>query len=790
MTKPSILNEVRENLQSQDSIGFDPLILLSLVKKNWYWLVLGLVLALLCGRFYINHTLPVYSSSATLLINETDDNTLVDRPDILQGFGLSGAMKNLENQIMVLKSRALTESTLKELPFEVEFYFKTLRNQLPIYPEIPLKLVSGSEIPLPRDTEFSIKYLGNNMFTLVSEADYFPLNKTASFGQNIEIRKGSFSIESRDSAWLNENKYRKLCFVIYSQRRLINFYSSRLNVELLSRDGSILKISLDGTNRAKDVDFLNKHLEGFRALSLDRKNAEAQRRIQFIDDQLIGISDSLETTETRLQQFRSSHKVMDLSVQGQAIVGQATLLENERARLNLEANYYDYLSNYLMKDVTGEVPIVPVTMGISDPGLTRLVDELASLQGQLSTKGAGELNPLQRSLEQRINSTKDALRETLNGLRRANSLARSENQDRINKANAQASMLPVTERQLLGFERKFKLNDELYTFLLEARAEQEMQKASNRSDSELIDPADERFSKLISPNRMVINVFSAFLGLMIPMLILFLRFMFNTKLTEEDIRKVIDLPVIGNIPHCTESTNTVVFDNPNSIISEAFRLLRSRMQFFTKDTPAPVIMVTSTMPEDGKTFTAINLASVYSLLGKKTVLVGFDLRKPKLIKEFNLNNDKGVSTWLIGKDNLQDIIQETSYENLSVITSGPIPPNPSELTALGKVEELLKLLKEKYSYLIIDTSPIGIVSDTFHLASLADACLLVVRSRHTLRDLFANTLNEITVRGIRGMSLVINDIQSNSKQYGYVGKYGYTKESERFKRGKAKKIKI
>jgi tyrosine-protein kinase Etk/Wzc len=468
--------------------------------------------------------------------------------------------------------------------------------------------------------------------------------------------------------------------------------------------------------------------------------------------------------------------VMDLSAQGQAIIEQVTILENERARLSLTANYYDYLSDYLAKDASGEIPIIPITMGITDPGLTRLVEELAELQGQLSTRGAGEMNPLQRNLEQRMRNAKDALRETLNGLRRANSLARSENQEQINKTNAQASSLPVTERQLLGIERKFRLTDELNTFLLETKAQQEMQKASNRSDSEIIDPADARFSILISPNPMKLNLIALLASIGITFLIIYLNILYNKKLKDEDIRKMTDLPVVGNIPHSEMKINTVVFDDPNSTIAEAFRLLRSRMQFFTKEAKAPVILVTSSMPGEGKTHTAINLASVYSLLDKKTILVGFDLRKPKIFQDFNLSNDRGVSTWLIGKDNLQDIIQKTSFENLSIISAGPIPPNPSELIALEKTDELLRLLKESYDYIIIDSSPIGVVSDTFHLASLADACLLVVRLRQTLRDMLEKTLNEINTSSTKGVSLVINDIQSDSKHYSYGEKYGYTSD--------------
>jgi len=317
----------------------------------------------------------------------------------------------------------------------------------------------------------------------------------------------------------------------------------------------------------------------------------------------------------------------------------------------------------------------------------------------------------------------------------------------------------------------------LYTFLLETRAEQLMQKASNRPDSEVIDRADERYSALVSPIPMKINLIGIAGAMGITFLIVFLIFVFNKKLKEEEIHRMTTIPIIGHIPHSVDKVNTVVINSPGSTISENFRQLRSRIQFFTKGEDSPIILITSSMPGEGKTFMSINLASAYSLLGKRTILVGFDLRKPKIFQDFNLSNEKGLSTWLIGQDKMQDIIQETTIENLSIIAAGPIPPNPSELTALGKTGELFKTLKEKYDIIIVDTSPIGIVSDTIHLSSMADVCLLVIRPGHTLRDMLELTLNEISSSGIKDIGIVLNAIQKKGKHYGYGGKYGYTKDS-------------
>jgi capsular exopolysaccharide synthesis family protein len=782
MNNPNTFLQERQTKPSQHESGINPMMILSLIMSNWYYFVITLIAALLVARVYLSHTMPVYSVSTTILINEEQNNPSANNDQLLKGLGLPGGMIKMDNQIMVLSSRAITEKALNELPYEIEYYFKTLRNTIPIYPDIPFEIVSDNQIPLPSDVEFSVLNLGNNRFSLDSESESYMLHKLANFGDTIKIQEGSFRIELKNEDWFNKTKDKKLYFEIYSPNRLVNNFHRRLDVQLLSQEGSILRIVMAGTNRAKDVDFLNKLAQVFQKNSLDKKNIEAERRIQFIDDQLVGITDSLSLTETKLQQFRSSHRVMDLSAQGQDIISQLTRLENERARLSLEADYYDYLVDYLAKDVSGEAPIVPITMGITDPGLTRLVTELADLQGQLSSRGGGEMNPLQNLIVQRVRSAKESIRQTLNGLRRANSLAMSENQRQIIKVNSQASALPSTERQLLGIERKFKLNDELYTFLLKTRDEQQMQKASNMADSEVIDPASVYTSSIISPSPPKAYFVSLLAGFGIPFVIIFLRFLFNKKLKDEDIDRMTDIPVVGRIPHNSEKTNTVVFDYPNSTIAEAYRSLRIRMQFFTKEAKAPVVLVTSAMPGDGKTFTAINLASAYSLLGKKTMLVGFDLRKPKIFQDFNLDNDKGVSTWLIGKDKLEDIIKETSFENLSVISAGPIPPNPSELTSLDKTDELLRLLKERYDYIIIDSSPIGIVSDTFYLASLADSCLLVVRPKETLRDMLEKTIKEIKLSNMKGVSLVLNDIQSNSKHYGYGDKYGYTNDKKRLKK--------
>jgi capsular exopolysaccharide synthesis family protein len=521
-----------------------------------------------------------------------------------------------------------------------------------------------------------------------------------------------------------------------------------------------------------DVDFLNKLIDVFLNNNLERKNKEAERTVKFIDEQLTGISDSLTLTEDKLQRFKSANKVMDLSAQGTQIITQAMTLENEKARLVIEANYFEYLAGYLSKDVSAELPVSPATMGIADAGLTNLVLELAGLQSEYFSKSIGGRNPMQAQLFQRLRNTREALTETLKGVRQANDLAMNENTAQLRSVNESAVILPKTERELLGFEREFKLNDVLYSFLLEKKAESQIQKASNSPDNEIVDrPRPGR--QPVAPKTMIIYLLAMVAGLGIPfVVILVLQALNNTIRDEDDLVKITDLPVAGYIPHSTFGSLSAVLEEPFSGIVESFRSLRSRMRYFTKEIKSPVILITSSMAAEGKTFTVINLASVYSLMNKKTLIVSFDLRRPQVCKELDILNDKGVSTWLIGEESLENLIKKTKYSNLDLLPSGPIPPNPAELIASEKTAELISELRKMYDYIIIDTAPIGTVSDSLTLAALSDATLIVVRHGNTISPLLSNTIAEVGATGIKGISLLINDIKYGKMKYRYYSRYG------------------
>jgi tyrosine-protein kinase Etk/Wzc len=770
MNQNSLNNGQMPGQENEKNI--DVVKILFLMLSNWYWFMLALGITVGAAWLYKKFTLPTWKVTATVLIEEDQKNkSIIGSEKLLEGFGVRPGMQNLDNQLLILTSWTVIEKTLAELPFDVEYYHHGRVNKADLYPFSPIKVNYDKSGKIPKDIEFKFNMLNTKTFSLSAHNDLFNFETQASFGDTIVINGGKMIIERAQEGLTGEID-RSLYFVLNSRDNLVENYRSRLKAAPSSKEGTIIILSLEGTNKVKDVDFMNKLIDVFLNNNLERKNNEAVRTVNFIDEQLMGISDSLKTTEDKLQKFKSANKVMDLSAQGAQIITQAMTLENEKARLVIESNYYDYLADYLSKDVSAELPVSPATMGITDAGLTKLVLELADLQGEYFSKSIGEKNPMQTQIYQRLLNIRQALNETLKGVRMANSIALKENSSQISLMNASAVNLPKTERELLGFEREFKLNDVLYSFLLEKKAESQIQKASNSPDNEIVDRPRPGMHP-VAPKSMIMYLFAMMGGLGIPfVVILVIQALNNTIKDEEDLYAITDLPIAGYIPHNNLETHAAVRDKPSSEIAESYRSLRSRIKFFTKEIKSPVILVTSSMAEEGKTFTAINLASVYSLMDKKTILIGFDLRRPKVCSELGISNESGVSTWFVEDISIDKLIVKTKYNNLDLLPSGTIPPNPAELIASEKTPELISELRKRYDYIIIDSAPIGTVSDSITLATMADATLILVRHGKTIGPLLSNTLLEVEANGIKGLSLLVNDIRYGKMKYRYYSRYG------------------
>ena len=750
----------------------NPQKIVKLIMNSWYWYLIAIFICGVGAVYYMNNKLPMYAVTTTILIEE-EDSSMPDE-NLLQGFALRGGVQNLDNQMFIIASHTLVKKAVEELPFEINVYKKGFASETSFYPMSPIRIEPGPA-GLPYGAVFTFKYLGDETFRLSTKAQ-INLDSTFTFGSLISYGNRSFTIYPQPELADIYQTGDKIFIEFMDDERLANLYLSRMEVELAARDGSIVMISLEGTNRIKDMVFLDKLSEVYIADNLEKKNAEAERIIDFIAKQLGDVQDSLQITESELMEYRSRNQIMDISAQAQHILDQAVLLENEQADLNLKREYYTYLDKYMAQEDNDEAPIAPSSMGIEDPLLATHMQELAGLQAQYFSAGVGERNPLTGQLELRIRNSKNSIRETLSGVIRANQLGLQENKRQLDDLNREASNLPEKERQLLGFERRFNLNNILYNYLMEERANAQIQAASNTPDNVLVDPA--RASAQTSPLWMFTIVFALALAIGLPTMVLLIGNVLQNKVaTEEDLHFIKNLPVIGHFPHSRLSYNTVVLTEPSSTIAESFRSLRTRLEFFTKETLCPMLVISSSMPGEGKSFTAINLASAYSLAGKKTLLVGLDLRKPTLSANFEFEDDDlGVSSYLIGKKKLDQVIHKTEYNNLYVLPSGPVPPNPGELASSAKALEMFEILKAKYDYIIVDSAPVGVVSDIYPAAKMADAVLIIVRHNHTKKNVLSATLHEMQLHEVSNIGLLMNDIKpkGGSYRYAYKYKYGYS----------------
>ena len=777
MNQPKHNQQTMNNVRQNEIVKFKKLITMVLVNRYWFLLFMSISLA--AAIIYNRYAIPSYRTSSSVLIVGGEQSSFSGlESQLMEGFGMQAGAENIDNQIIILNSRRLIGIALDELPFDGDIYRKSFLKKASFYPMEPIKLSAGKDGP-PINKEFVFQHIEGRQYRLSLKDDDMKVDTLCEYGAEVEIAGGSFIIMVNPEFAEELNMKTKIYFSFYDRKTLIENYRTQLKVINASRDGTILDISLEGTNKTKDVHFLDKLVEVYMRDNLEKKNHEANRIIGFIDNQLVDVSDSLMVTENQLQEYRSRNRIMDVSAQSQQIIEQALNLENDQASLSLQRNYYVYLDDYLTKDKNDEVPIAPTTMGIEDPLLNQSMQELAGLQAEYFSSGGGEKNPMQSQLELRIMNNKQSLRETLQGIMRANSMAISENAKQINSLNERAARLPEKERQLLGFERKFNLNNVLYTYLLQKRAEAQLQKASNKPDNEIIDTADADIEP-ISPMKMMIYIFAVLLGGVLPFLVLLIKDATRSKISsEEELQHITSLPIVGHIPHSRLSYNAVVLTEPQSILTEAFRRLRTRLEFFTRVIDSSVILVTSSMPGEGKTFSAINLASAYSLAGKKTLIIGFDLRRPTLSSSFNMNEDIGLSSYLIGKVSLKEAIVKTEYANLSLLPSGPIPPNPSELATSEKATKMLSELRKQYDYIIVDSAPIGVVSDNYPIAAVADATLILVRHDHSNKRYLRSTLNEMDAYGIKGMCLLVNDVRvkGNYHSYNYNYKYNYGQDT-------------
>ena len=776
--------------QNADEQSIDIKNLIYIFLEHWYLFLIGAAIALAIGFVFTRYSTRIYRASGTIIIK---DGRSIDPTSLMTNINF-GNQQKLENEIGILTSYSLTERVVKKMGLEVTYYGKGRIKGSELYDESPFIVELDRSVPQAVGLVYDIKFTDKEHFTLQALADRYTtydyiLDETVADS----LCEVAFTGEYKQGEWIDNGynrirvvlkeefdadqmRNRRMCFWLNSYPSLVRQMKS-FSVNPTNKQSSIVAVTMSGTNRKKIVEFTNTLMYEYVARGLEKKNSVSDNTIEFIDEQLGDIQEQLAAAEISLKDFRTHNDLMNLDVQANQMYRNLKDLEKERAEIGVNVKIYKRLQNYIKEQIDDPERLAsPSTMGINDPQLNRLVSELVALSQTKATQllTQSEQHPQIIKLDEQIMTTKRTLLETVNNLVENAELSLREIDKRISQAEAESKVLPEKERQLLKYQRNFDFNDDTYKYLMQRRAEAQILRASNTADNEILDEARLERTTLVAPRKSMNLLVALIIGLLIPAIYLFLKDFFNVAVNDrKDIEKLTKFPIIGQVAQADDKDPLLVINSPKSPISEAFRSIRTNIEFITQGKPKSTILVTGDIQGIGKTFNSINMASIYALYGKKTVLLGFDMRKPKLFQEFGLTNNVGISSYLSNKEELDDVIQPSNkISNLDIITSGPIPPNPAELIASNKCNEMFDQLKERYDYIIIDTPPLGLVTDAFLLMRHSDVNLFIVRQKYTNKNIFGSIIKDLEDRGLDA-SIVINGIES-TKGYGYrYGNYKY-----------------
>jgi tyrosine-protein kinase Etk/Wzc len=781
--------------------------------KNIYII---LIAAFIIAAFLYNKFASVKFKNSTLLYMSKDDKSgsMSSKSDLFQTFGLFKTTENIDNDLEILKSFSLIKKVIQETDLNVSYfsynntplsdllYNTPFISKTELYTQSPIVVIIDPSVPQATGLNFRITFLNENEFTLEADGEKVPLynyiddrivgympaihfKQRYKFGDEAKTRYFNMRIQKTSNYDKDFTTHSSLYFYLNDINDLTLQYQNSLKTETTSERSTLIRISLSGTNSQRITDFLNNLTSAYLGKNLDKKNNTALSTIDFIDSQISDIADSLNYAESALKNFRSSQGVMDLSFQGQQIFEQLSRLENERAALDVQRKYYEYLNNYLSTNTEISDILAPSSMNVVDPILTNLVTQLMDLNGErvsLLKNSANQQNLYLADINIRLENVKKTIKETVKNTLNTLSISLNEINYRMAKASGQISQIPKTELQLRGIERKFTLNDAIYTFLMQKRSEAQISRASNLPDYEVVDAATIAMSNVVSPKK-IINFFIAiFLAMLLPSSYILIKDFLNNKITDpEELERLTTYPILGRVFHNYHRTKTVVNDHPNSSVTESFRTVRTNFQFFSEGGKRQVLLITSATSGEGKTFCSINMGSAFALNGHRTVLLEFDLRRPKIHQEFGSSNIIGISTYLIDKANLEDIIVPTHIENLDLISAGPSAPNPAELIGSERTAELIDKLKEMYDYIIIDSPPAGILAETQLLMKYTDLTILIARLEKTVKSTFITTLKSFEANKFSNISILINDldVKRDAQKYGYDNKY-YTDDKSGF----------
>lgn len=756
--------------QDEDGSNFNLMEWVLKILRYWYLFVIAVMIALGVSYLQNRKWLPSYYSQGTIIIKETvgyGSSSSV----LMQGFGVDAGYKNVQNQLIMLKSYDLACRVIDSLPYlRVEYItqgrFKT-RN---LYRESPIEIDPEFVAQDAYGMLFQVDFQSDGGMTISSTDENHPFSVKARYGEPVECEK--FKLTIWPTARLVESG--KIYIRFRSREGLANELMSRLTLNFITEGSTVLALGLVSETPARDCEIIDKLAEIFLLQNLEQKNEVAENSIKFINSQLESLQESLEVSEGAMTDFRQENKFVDVSSYAGQLMTKISGYDQEMMAMRLRETYFDYLTKYLETNMESGAVIAPTSLGLNDAALISLVQQLNDLRiqrGELSEK-----NVYYAKFTKDIENVKSMINEIVSSMRASLEIEKKDLTERYAEVEREIKKLPTKELQMVAIERNYRIDDNYYTFFLQKRAEAEIQKASNTPDNTILDKA-RTISTVNSKTKRNNTTTALLLGILIPLVLVILSELLNNKVrTAKDVEKISPFRLIGTVRHAKSQNPTLVRDHPRSSYAEMLRSIRTRMEFIVKRKDKMVVCITSTESGDGKTFLSSNLAALFSMTGKKTLLMDLDIRKPNIHTKMGLEGGVGLSNYLIGDCSLEDTFVESPFD-FDIMRAGTIAPNPGELIHSDKLTDTINMLREKYDFIIIDTSPIGLVPDAYTILELSDIGLYVIRCMQTNKSFCKQTLQEISevLDTPEKLQIVLSDIPTEGHSgYGYGYGYGYS----------------
>jgi tyrosine-protein kinase Etk/Wzc len=731
--------------------------------------VISLALALLAGYLYLRYTTPTYRSYGALVVKEDNSATggggLGANDRFQQMFVMDNSI-NVKNEIEIIKSRQLMKRIVHDLNLNYNYYAKGKIKESNIYGASPFKIETFEIADSNLKFDWKIYINDDKSFRINNE------DKLIAFGQTFENDHGIFRFFKNPVTTLND-EYR---IEWQPTEDIVDDFSKDLIVTPGGAAG-IIQLQFEAENPQMASDLINHLMKEYQVATREDKNETNKRMLDFIDGRLKGVERELDSVTSRLLAFQRANNLINPEIQSGSLFQRAEVADERINEERVQEQVVLMIENYL-RDGKNAFNLVPSAFALQDPTLNNLI--AAYNVAQLERKALLDANvPLGNPRVQQLSDQVERLRlntlESLRNLRRA-MVASIQNLERTrSRANSEIRMIPVKEQEFLEIRTQQETKQTVYNLLLEKREQTAISLAGTISNMKIIE--DARPNTLpVKPNKPTTLLIAALIGLAIPSLSIFLMELLNDKVnTREDVEKITSVPIVGEIGHSYEKDPLVVRPNHRGLVAEQFRIIRSNLQYILHNIKKPVIMITSSFSGEGKSYVSTNLGAVMALANKKTVILEFDIRKPKILTHLGIAKKPGIINYLMEKVTLEELpVPVPGYDNLYVIACGPIPPNPSELLLDPQLSVLFDYLKQEFDVVIVDTAPIGMVSDAMSLSKYVDTSLYVVRQHYTYKKQVGQIDEFYSSGKLPKISILLNDvrIRAGYGYYGY-GRYGY-----------------